>query len=49
MAALEASVKEAREARKRHPTGAEEDGAEAEVAEAKPKKKPAKRAAKKSA
>ena len=52
MAALEASVKEAREARKRHPTGADEDAedAEAEAEEApKPKKKPAKRAAKKSA
>jgi DNA end-binding protein Ku len=45
MAALEASVKEARAARSRHPA-AGEDEADAEEA---PKKKPAKRAAKKSA
>ena len=56
MAALEASVKEAREARKRHPTGGEEDADEgkaekvpAAAAAAKARKKPAKRAAKKSA
>jgi DNA end-binding protein Ku len=60
MAALEASVKEAREARKRHPTGSEADEAEADdeadeesapVAKkaAAKKKAPAKRAAKKSA
>lgn len=43
MAALEASVKEAREARKRHPTAEEAPAGEAD--EDKPKKKPAKKAA----
>jgi DNA end-binding protein Ku len=47
MAALEASVKEARAARSRHPA-ASDDEADEDEAEA-PKKKPAKRAAKKSA
>ena len=47
LAALEASVKEARDARKRHPAASDDDGAAADVdeAEAKPKKTRAKKSA----
>jgi DNA end-binding protein Ku len=48
LAALEASVKEARDARKRHPAASDDDGAaedESDAAEAKPKKTRAKKSA----